>query len=490
MEWHYQGAKESYWSFDVASILNNGLTLNHPELWPYLRKLALLGKTDQLNKMMKHVLHQTKADYPHLVSIFQLVDRYCVDGSEPDLELVKRLQMDKEAKNHAENALQLISILKGDVDTIFKYADNDVIEAIVASLYYNMESIDSIQEYAQDITKNRKSQSSVYYYLLVGDIYRALEHCSMDWWLLVHMSDILKTYNMLSEPILLEDRDDNRIERVEPTYYFASYYGSCLFHRYGLFKEGIYYLSQCKGLGKERIIYLLETWETVDESSVDDIMEICIKSSLREHGLKLYGKVGDQHMLSRDYKKAIIYYYQAELYKQIESVFMAILKEYAVSGQLFPLNDLNALYRGVYPGPCSEIYYKLVEYTKLKEDDFKVLTKHYLSLVSTISEPSTPNWIKPILYFKGMKLLQDDPIHFDHFQLLYLKKLWKDLKGTMEMNDYKWLVYYLGQGNNGVTDMLEVDRKDEDPVLLNNAMSLFFDTTAIAISQAFKRVKN
>jgi hypothetical protein len=110
-------------------------------------------------------------------------------------------------------------------------------------------------------------------------------------------------------------------------------------------------------------------------------------------------------MASRDYKKALIYYYRAELYKKIETAFVAILKEYAVSGQLLSLDDLDACYRGVRTGPCANIYYKLVESNKLEQQDFRGLTKQYLSLVATITEDATPNWIKPILYFKGMRLL-------------------------------------------------------------------------------------
>lgn len=196
--------------------------------------------------------------------IFTAIDQYGVDRSRPDLELLKRLQVDQETKNHVENALQLIALLQGDVDTIFQCAQDNV-EAIVASLYYNIEDIDSIQKYARDITKDRTNQVSIYYYFLVGDEQNALFKCSsMDWWLLVHMTDILEAHNMLSAPVefLDEHHQDCSVKAIN---YFASYYGSSLFHRYHFYKEGIYYLAQCESLGKECIVHVRALYNTKKE---------------------------------------------------------------------------------------------------------------------------------------------------------------------------------------------------------------------------------
>ncbi len=95
-----------------------------------------------------------------------------------------------------------------------------------------------------------------------------------------------------------------------------------------------------------------------DDVKLNQIVEFCINYSMKNNGLVLYERRATVCLESKDYKKALKYYHQAEKYQYLDQVFQAVLKDYVHAGKVYAIKAFSSTtnnYNGIHYIVCRDI---------------------------------------------------------------------------------------------------------------------------------------
>ncbi|KAI8990288.1 nucleoporin Nup85-like protein [Pilobolus umbonatus] len=263
-------------SLKIMNIIYSPCPLQHPDFWPSVFELLLVGRFQTLSDLLTSAIKsQSQSNKGIMIVIEQL--SVIINQGYDHLSLGEISQMkfkvstmvahDPETNYHISKVNIALSILGGDTKYIIEYSQ-DKIQAFIMTLYYQYSEPKDIHTSATTFFSAYKTSSEtgeilVYSSLLQNDIFKAFEYCAQyDWWLLSHLVDLFECKQALDRPITYE-RNGQRIS-AKCSDYFITFYASSIVKQYNLLDVAYAYWITCGEMGKQ----MLDEVMNVNESRI------------------------------------------------------------------------------------------------------------------------------------------------------------------------------------------------------------------------------
>ncbi|CEI95787.1 hypothetical protein RMCBS344292_09964 [Rhizopus microsporus] len=413
MEWQIKTYQPYLWEHDRYSIYAS--TVNHPDFWPFLYRLALFHQTEQICQLLSLASSQlyVKDLAPLFTEIQHVVRQPSQNGFDTVLDNLSRYQ------DPIANGLStLCRLLVGNRRVAAQYA-SDQVQAYIVSFYY--EHLATKNDGSMPLYADFEETHNAAEAFLAGNIFQALDFCTQyDGWLLTHLCILFEKKGMLDKPLYanLEQGETIQMGCLE---YFKIVYAACIKNQCGLWKESFIYLLSCGKIGKEAIHEHLKLLDIEDEHRLKEVADFCIANDMKEEGLALYEKKATVCFEVQDYRKAIHYYELAENQECLDKVLRKIIQDYSATGNLIDVGIRKSY---------DSAYYKTYNYLLIMNEHMDNLdyTAAGDKLKELVQWVDLPQFVLPIIFQEGVKLVENKECRLDADTLLMLKKIWKLLQ--------------------------------------------------------------
>ncbi|KAG1178697.1 hypothetical protein G6F70_001605 [Rhizopus microsporus] len=369
MEWQIKTYQPYLWEHDRYSIYAS--TVNHPDFWPFLYRLALFHQTEQICQLLSLASSQlyVKDLAPLFTEIQHVVRQPSQNGFDTVLDNLSRYQ------DPIANGLStLCRLLVGNRRVAAQYA-SDQVQAYIVSFYY--EHLATKNDGSMPLYADFEETHNAAEAFLAGNIFQALDFCTQyDGWLLTHLCILFEKKGMLDKPL------------------------------YANLEQGETIQMGC-----------LEYFKIV----LKEVADFCIANDMKEEGLALYEKKATVCFEVQDYRKAIHYYELAENQECLDKVLIKIIQDYSATGNLIDVGIRKSY---------DSAYYKTYNYLLIMNEHMDNLdyTAAGDKLKELVQWVDLPQFVLPIIFQEGVKLVENKECRLDADTLLMLKKIWKLLQ--------------------------------------------------------------
>ncbi|CAO3618236.1 unnamed protein product [Cunninghamella echinulata] len=477
MNWLNQLDKRSILKFDIQGIFNYSIPSNHSLFWPLVYKLILRGELDVLIQLLHITSQQINNDDEKSILKILISSLQSYQQSIPTNTNVQYITNNKNNNNNdysmneknkwhsstkqiqtkikslktttsstlATHAISLLNIMTGDLKEIYQHSTS-LVEAIVASIYYDNNTIYSqmnkshddndndnetirntfkhIQTISQQLknygikNKNELDQHIGLITLLQGNIYATLEQCSaLDWWLLAHMTDILDRYSLQNnqldnifnnQPLYIHMGDEHQLAEIETRDYFILTYANFLVVQKDLWRIAFDYMSTCGMTGRNQINKAIENVPLINDDVSKELADYCTQHGLIQRRQQIYKKMASQYLNQGLYDKAIHYYCLLGNFSDIDFIFESLLRKYVKTRELNYLEDLEPSYKNLCNGTMATFYFDYCRIHTLteKENFYQALQLMNQLIISS----ETPLSILPMLFMESIVLLRENTV--------------------------------------------------------------------------------